>query len=150
MHGVDPQGLLDELSKLERLRQCDAGARRRRHPRFIVRGDAQLFEMDRPSSNDPPMMVMLRDLGRGGIGFVADRPQERGCTRRVRFMQRGYGIGEISIIVRHCRQVDQIHLVGCQICIENGMMFLLGVDPTTIKEGDSTAAAAYLPPGEVE
>ena len=155
MDDADPKGLLAELSKLEQLRRRSAGVRRRRHPRFIVRGDAQLLAMDRPSSNEPPLTVMLRDLGRGGLGFVADRTLDAGATRRIRVMQRGYGIGELSIIVRHCRRVkDQVYLVGCQICVDNGLMYLLGVDPTAIQEGDNpataAASAAFLPPGEVE
>ena len=154
MERADPRGLLAELSKLEGKRHQSPAAKRRRHPRYVVRGDAQLAEMDRPSSNEPPQTVMLRDMGRGGIGFISERPVDVGATKRLRVIQRGYGIGDLSVIVRHCGKVkDQVYLVGTQICIDNGLMYLLGVDPGELRDADAPdgepEAGDFLPPAEV-
>jgi len=151
----DPKELLDELSRLEGLRSGGGRTSRRRHKRFIVRGQAELFDTDSSSSGEPPVAIMLRDMGRGGLGFVADSSVDLGSVRRLRLTQRGYCIGETSLVVRHCSQVkDQIYLVGSQICLSNGLMFLAGVDPSMVEEGgtdaDAIASAAFLPPAEVQ
>jgi len=150
----DPNDLLAELSRLENLRSGDCKSRRRRHPRFVVRGQAELLSADCSSSNDEPLAVMLRDMGRGGLGFISDRPIGAGSLRELRFIQRAYRVGETNVVIRHCEQVkDQVYLVGCQVCLGNGLIYLLGVDPDAVGDGDGAAieadAAAFLPPGEI-
>lgn len=150
----DPNELLAELSRLENLRSGDGAARRRRHARFVVRGQAELLQADCSSSDDETLEVMLRDMGRGGLGFIADRPIGTGSLRELRFIQRAYRVGETNIVIRHCEQVkDEVYLVGCQVCLGNGLIYLLGVDPDALGDGDGPAmaadSAAFLPPGEI-
>ena len=138
----DPKDLLAELSRLERTRSDVTGASRRRHRRFTVRAYAELSETDRSFSNEPPATVMLRDMGRGGLGFVTDRPVEVGSLRQLRIVQHGYCVGEADIVARHCGKVtDHAYVVGCQVCLGNGLMYLMGVDPETVGDGDRRAAA---------
>ena len=149
----DPNELLEELTRLEKLRSGDGKSRRRRHPRFVVRGQAELLQADCLSPNDQPPSVMLRDMGRGGLGFIADSDIPADSLWELRFIQRAYRVGETNIVVRHCEQVnDNVYLVGCQVCIGNGLIYLLGVDPEAVGDGDGPAIepdAAFLPPGEI-
>ena len=150
----DPNDLLTELSRLENLRSGDSKSRRRRHPRFVVRGQAELLQADCLSANDEGLSVMLRDMGRGGLGFIADRPVAIDSVWELRFIQRAYRVGETNVVVRHCEQVkDEVYLVGCQVCMGNGLIYLLGVDPEAVGDGDGPAietdSAAFLPPGEI-
>jgi hypothetical protein len=109
--------------------------------RFVVRGDAELHKMECNRLEDYPIQVQLRDLGRGGVGFVSPIALEVNSTWRSEFHQRGYMIGQVCIIVRHCRAVrDGVFLIGSQICLESGMMYLLGINPEAVREGDSPAA----------
>ncbi len=154
MDRSDPNELLAELSRLENLRSGDSKSRRRRHPRFVVRGQAELLQAHCSTFNDDPVEVMLRDMGRGGLGFIADRPITAGSLRELRFIQRTYRVGEANVVIRHCEQVkDEVYLVGCQVCLGNGLIYLLGVDPDAVDDGDGPAieadSAAFLPPGEI-
>ena len=157
----DPKDLLAELSRLEQGRFGVTGpshnqsGSRRRHRRFAVRGYAELSETDRSFSNEPPVTVMLRDVGRGGLGFVTDRQIDVGSLRRIRFVQRGYCVGEADVVTRHCSEVtEHAYAIGCQICLGNGLMYLLGIDPETVGDGDGPDASVdsgeFLPPTDVE
>lgn len=151
MPTVPAQSLLAELRKLENLRHPDARTRRRRHPRFVIRGDAELSPMDRTRIGETPLLVMLRDAGRGGIGFVCDQPLETGTIWHLRLLQHGYGVGETPVSIRHCSQINpQVHLIGSQICLDSGLMLLLGVDPTQMrKESDPQDVMDFVAPNEV-
>jgi len=154
MSCADSRALLDELLKLEKLRSADSHQHRRRNQRFIVRGDAELLEMGRGRFTELPVIVVLRDMCRSGVGFVADRSLDIGSVWRLRLLQRGYDIAEVGVIIRYSQKVkDSVYLTGTQVCLRNGLIHLLGVDPTVVSEGDhptlSSAAAAFLPPSEV-
>lgn len=155
MGAPNPQSLLAELSALERLRDPSITGQRQ-FQRFVVRGDAELLPMDHSAVDEQPIHVLMRDLGRGGIGFISQKPLEAGSTWHCHFYQRGYVIGRQALIVRHCRQIqDGVFLIGAQFCVETGIMMMLGVNPAAIREGDrpvsvnDTDTAAYLAPGEV-
>lgn len=148
-----PRALLAELNRLEQLRDPNKIRGQRQYQRFVVRGDAKLTPMD-PHGGDESLPVQLRDVGRGGVGFVCQEPLEPLSTWRLSFLQRGYVIGQQGLIVRYCQPVaGGVFLVGAQFCIETGLLSLLGVDPATIHEGDRPTAVAdsatYLAPGEV-
>jgi hypothetical protein len=153
MNPSRPQSLLDELTKLENLRNPQSQAKRRQFQRYVVRGDAELVNMDRVEINEPHIHVMLRDISRCGMGFLTDSEIEVGSTWRLRLMQRRYVIADAPVVVRHRRAVNSVYLVGAQICCDNGLLFLMGVDPVAVREGDSptvtSASAAFLAPDDV-
>jgi hypothetical protein len=128
-----PTKLLKELEKLESLRQETSSHRRREDRRFVVRGDAKVVVLDYLSNEDVPSEVMLRDISRCGVSFLADRPIEVGAICRIRFIQQNYGVGETNVIIRCTREIEKhVHIIGCQICIKSGLMYLAGVDPPNI------------------
>jgi hypothetical protein len=153
-----PQALLAELAKLEALRNESRAATsgQRQYQRFVVRGDAELRSMDRTCLDAAPVAVLLRDLGRGGIGFVSPIELELSSTWQICFLHRDYVIGSQGVIVRHCRKVqDGVFLIGGQFCIETGLMSLLGIDPSAIRDADIATeldekpSNVFLPPSEV-
>ncbi|MCX5662113.1 MAG: hypothetical protein NTW19_20750 [Planctomycetota bacterium] len=154
MDSSGPQQLLAELAKLESLRNPQSEQKLRAYRRFVLRGDAELSDMERGPSNSGPIQVLLRDIGRGGVGFICPQPLELNSTWRIAFLHRGYAVGHQGIVIRHCREVQAgVYLIGTQFCIETGMMCLLGIDPAAIRDGDKPAKsnepALYLAPGEV-
>ena len=153
-----PQALLAELAKLEALRENNRTASgNRQFQRFVVRGDAELRSMDRTCLDAAPVPVLLRDIGRGGVGFVAPVELEVNSTWQICFLHRDYVVGTQGIIIRHCRKVqDGVFLIGSQSCLETGLIALLGVDPAAIRDADSATeggddepSTVFLPPSEV-
>jgi hypothetical protein len=153
-----PQALLAELAKLEALRESNrvAAGGNRQFQRFVVRGDAELRSMDRTCLDAAPVPVLLRDIGRGGVGFVAPVELEVNSTWQICFLHRDYVVGTQGIIIRHCRKVqDGVFLIGGQFCIETGLMSLLGIDPSAIRDADIATeldekpSNVFLPPSEV-
>ncbi len=137
----EPRELLQELQRLEELRDPGVIKSKRRFDRFIVRVDAELLHMDRSVPEQVPVPVLLRDLGRGGAGFVSPIPLEVDSTWHLAFLQNGYVVGRQGVVIRHCRPIrDAAFLVGAQFCIDSGLMALLGIHPGSIRDGaDSTS-----------
>lgn len=158
MSGRRPENLLAELSRLETLRDsaaCEVDSRQFR--RFVVRGDAELHPMSRARLDRAPLDITLRDIGRGGFGFVCQQAMPAGSNWRVCFLRHGYVVGEQAIMVRHCRPVSEgVYLIGAQFVIDTGLLTLLGIDPGAIHDEDTVDtlhndddAVNFLPPGEV-
>lgn len=140
--------LLNALNELEDLR-IEEALSRRGFQRFVVRGDAQLLPMDRNHLDPSPVEVQLRDISRGGIGFISTTEVDVNTSWRVVFYHHGFPVGEQGVVVRHCRQVDtQLYLMGGQFVLNSGILSILGIDPSQIDEDDRH----QLPPipGEFE
>lgn len=159
MAGRRPETLLAELNRLETLRNPGkAGDQQRQFNRFVVRGDAELHPMSRSRLDRSPIEIKIRDVGRGGLGFICHERVEPGSNWRVHFLQHGYVVGQQALIVRHCRPVSEgLYLVGSQFVADTGLLTTLGVDPGAILDGDSLeeqpgnddTAIGFLPPSEV-
>lgn len=156
MASNDPRQLVAALAKAEALRDTSQHKSGNRHyHRFVVRGDAELHPMDSDRLDRAPITAMLRDIGRGGVGFVVQQPLPPNSTWRMSFLNHGHVIGQQAIIIRHCRPfLDRVYLVGAQFCIETGLLCLLGVEPGAIAAGDQAGRehdgpVAFLAPGEV-
>ncbi|WP_432797874.1 hypothetical protein [Poriferisphaera sp. WC338] len=148
--------ILDELNKLERVRrQPSIDACQRQFERYVVRGEAELHPMNRTHLEATPITVQLRDLGRGGAGFISQQPISLGSSWRMCFLQHGYVIGSQPIIARHSHRVDNdLYLIGSQFVIETGLMTLLGIDPIKITQTENDITedlpnANFLPPADV-
>ncbi len=155
MASSEAQTLLEELGKLEDLRNPARCEGKRQFQRFVVRADAELTRMDRSNLEELPISILLRDLGRGGIGFVCSHAIEADSLWRVSFLQHGFAIAHMGMVVRHCRTVnDGIFLIGSQFCSDSGLLYQLGVNPQMVGEGDKPTAlgdeATFLAPSEVE
>lgn len=149
----EPYSLLATLNKLESLRSTSQSQGSRKFHRFVVRGDGELYPVDQASLDRAPVQVALRDIGGGGIGFIACQPFEPGAVWRIGFLSKGYVINQQATIVRHCQLVqDDVYLIGGQFCIEPGLMVCMGVAPSLV-EGDAAITQpgqdSFLAPGEV-
>lgn len=148
-----PALLLDELEKLESLRDDISGHHRRRDLRFVVRGNANLINLNPHRNQNIPTDAMLRDISRGGVGFLTDRSLDVGSVWRMQFIQQNYGIGETDVIIRFTREIEKhVHIVGCQICMQSGLLYLMGVSPPNIDSAtmDITPSDTFVAPEDVQ
>lgn len=150
-----PHVLLGELDRLESLR--DPGRQGlRTFRRFVIRGDAELHPMNRNRLDPTPIEIKLRDLSRGGLGFICSQPLPERSSWRVTFLQHGYVVGMQALMIRHSRQVsDGVYLVGGQFVIDSGLMITLGIPRSAMEESsaigpDEADSEEFLSPGEVE
>lgn len=140
MPNTEAQQLLDELNRLEDLRNPARCEGKRQFHRYVVRSDAELVRMDRSHTLETPIPVMLRDVGRGGIGFVCTDKLDNESLWQVNFLQHGFVIGHMGVIVRHCRTIsDDFYLIGGQFCSDSGLLYQLGVNPSVVEESDAPA-----------
>lgn len=135
--GTEARKLVQTLAELERLRESGGLNRQRQHRRFPIRADAELHPMDPGELSRASLEVKLRDIARGGAGFVTTAGLAVRSVWRLVLLTRGYAIGEIGLVVRHCREVSSgVHLVGGQFGIGTGFMAVLGVDPGKVARAD--------------
>lgn len=92
--------------------------------------------MEKRGVDTRPLPVLLRDIGRGGIGFVCEHELPQLSMWRAMFLQHDFHIGEQAIIIKHCRQVRKgVYLIGGQIILSSGALIQLGVDHGAIHGG---------------
>jgi hypothetical protein len=119
---------MDLLSRMESWRAEPILDSSRAFERFPVRGDATLERAQAPHAHVQLRHVMLRDLSRGGVGFLCDEQIEPGTVWRISFYDRGQKVGTQALIVRFCRLVqDGLYLAGGQFVIEPYLMLVLGI-----------------------
>ena len=151
------EALLAELSRLEKLREpAKRSQGQRQYDRFIVRADAELHPISRSRLDSTPIEIKLRDLGRGGLGFICPQDLPIHAIWRICFLHRGHVIGQQGITIRHCQLVgDRVYLVGAQFIIDTGLMILLGVDPGDLEDIDGLNicheqdGSRFVPPADV-
>lgn len=157
MAKLDARALLAVLDKQEESGQSDAKITLRQYHRWAVRGEAELYPLNSQERLDhAPTTIQLRDIGLGGMGFVASGPLAIHSLWQVAFSQHGYPMGRQTVIVRSCRKLDQgLYLIGSQFCIEVGLMCMLGIDPGKLRmhaiQQQATAMDedAFLPPDKI-
>lgn len=149
---TEPRDLIDVLGRMESWRREPSVDRKRAFRRFVVRGEATLEPIQAGTFIDPNPRAMLRDISRGGIGFLCDRKLQPGEIWRIRFENKGYIIGQQPLLIKFCRLVqDELYLTGGQFIIEPALMLELGVDGSDL-HGDmriidnTLNTAEFLPP----
>ncbi len=124
---AEPRDLVELLQRMEFWRQEPPVERQRAFRRFSIRGDASLEPIDTDMVSGP-IGAMLRDISRGGAGFVCEQFLHVGSTWRMTFKKDGFRIGSQPIVVRFCRLVqDGLYLVGAQFTTEPYLIHALGV-----------------------
>jgi hypothetical protein len=149
-----PCDLLDLLNDMESWRQDPEVERNRAYRRFPVRGDATLESLDASRLVRLPITVMLRDISRGGTGFICDRALTPGSVWRVGFNHKGFQIGSQPIVIRFCREVqDGLYLIGGQFVIEPAVMIMLGVNEEQlghdVRDREEPADTDFLDPDDM-
>jgi hypothetical protein len=135
-----PQVLLDHLARMEGLRDPTRAQAKRQFHRYVVRGDAELLEQEGSQLERTVLPILLRDIGRGGIGFVCGQDLLTNSTWRVSFVDHGYVMGEQTLLIRHCQRVaDNVYLIGGQFCAPGGLLCQAGVDPAILRQEDANA-----------
>jgi hypothetical protein len=150
-----PHSLLDELDRLEALRDADKVGQRR-FRRFVARGEVELHPTHRNRLDSTPINVQMRDLSQGGMGFLSPQPIDEGSSWRACFLREGYVIGEQAVVVRHCRQVNEsLYLIGVEFVIDTGLMVQLGVSPAELEQSqfapqdETQDTEAFKPPHQI-
>ena len=151
-----PEELLEELNRLEHVRITQDEYPGNRHfERHIIRGEAELHPMNRSKLDPTPIEIQLRDVGRGGLGFISQEDLSLGSTWRICFTKRGFVVGQQAIIVKYSHRVSSgVYLIGSRFIIDTGLLTLLGVNPATIDKEDSEIIEtnediSFLPPADV-
>lgn len=148
----EPLELLNELDRLKRLRQPQPDGQRR-FRRFPIRADAELHPLDPACPDRAPLEVKLRDISLAGVGFVCQQAVPINSHWRLCLFRRGYAVGSLALLVRHCKQVSSnLYLAGGQFCIEPGLLTLLDVPPSALsEEGKATADPSnFVSPRDVQ
>ncbi len=129
---AEPKDLLEVLSRMEFWKQEPPEQSKRQFRRFPVRCEALLRDMADPRDEQASITAMIRDISRGGVGFVTEQFIDPGTTWRVEFTSAGtdnpHVIGTQPIIVRYCRLVQiGLYLCGGQFVVEPYIMRAVGV-----------------------
>jgi c-di-GMP-binding flagellar brake protein YcgR len=118
------------LRELEALKRDGAWSIQRNAPRLDLRGEAELLAIDQKRPQDRPLAIQLRDISLGGFGFLCAEPIPIHSQWRALFMKHHLQVGQQTVRILHCREVREgVHLVGSQVCLENGLASLLGISP---------------------
>lgn len=146
-----PERLLSKLEELEGLRSDQRSGTRRRFARHVARGEAAVCELHVPCSGTGTIMVAVRDLALGGVGFVTNVRFDPESLWRMNFLLHHHPVASAVITVRHCRSVeDELFLVGAQVLLDPGIMLTMGVDHSAIGMSLSSAESSdFLPPSEI-
>jgi PilZ domain len=150
----DPRTLLAALSKLESIRDPSAGKNLRQYVRFVVRGEAELQPLERDRLDQRPVSALMRDLSRGGLGFVCQEELPVGSLWRAGFMHQDHVVTQQAMIIRHGRRVQEnLFLYGGQFVLDTATMVLQGIEPSKIRDGDQTQRNepnSFVSPSEVK
>jgi hypothetical protein len=149
---MSQMNLLHDLAEMERSRlRAPSGDSQRQFKRHVIRVEAKIFPVEDRSHEGAAIEVHLRDVSRGGVGFVCRQELELGSKWRLEFQQNRYAIAEQNIMVRHCGQVrSNLYLCGAQFIASAGLLTLLGVPAADLlAEAEEESPQAFLQPGEV-
>lgn len=126
---ADPTQIVEVLARLESAPAAKLEPEHRLFTRFPVRAEATLESVEDLSSQRMRIAAMVRNVSRGGVGFVADQPLAMGSIWRVSFERRGREIASQAIAVCFCKQIEEgIYLLGGQFVVEPSLLLMLGVD----------------------
>jgi len=148
-----PTRLVEVLEQLESEADHGIGAQQRRFRRFSVRAQAQLESVHSWSDAPERVSAMVRNISRGGVGFVAERSMPLGSVWRMAFERKGRQVGSQLIVVLYCRQIHEgTYMIGGQFIVEPALMLMLGVEDAALNDdiriGDvpDREAADFSPP----
>jgi len=155
---ADPTQIVEAIARLEAKSEGHPGIEHRLFTRFDVRTEAWLEPIEDLVERKRPIEVMVRNISRGGVGFVASRPLNVGSVWRIVFMRRGRQIASHTIALRFSQPIeDHIHLAGAQFVVDPALLLTLGVDEAQLSRDirydprrAGAADADFAPPDEAE
>lgn len=129
----DPNQWLASLNELEARSNPDADRNHRLFKRYPIRAEAELTPMSRNGLSQDSIMVQIRDLGRGGVGFLSEQPLTIHSMWQMTFLTNGYSVASQGIMVRHNSPVQGgAHLIGAGFILGTGTLVAMGIDPGEI------------------
>lgn len=132
----EQKNLMNVLTKLDAGRCDPAVETQRRFRRYSIRGEARLEALDE-RGGDESVLVQLRDISYGGLGFLISRFVEPNTNWRIRFILHDRVFASQSLSIRFCRMIDTgFYLVGAQYIIEPFVLSLLGVAEERLRGDD--------------
>lgn len=147
--------VLKQLDRLEELRDpVGPRSKQRLFRRYVARGDAELRPMSHTQIDHAAIEVKVRDVSRGGIGFLTEQPLPENSTWELALLECGYATATQPIVIRHCQPVaDRLYLIGGQFIAATALMLSLGIEPSRLRDDESRGASSdvdsFLPPSEV-
>jgi len=157
MEDNTPDNILSELTRLENMRQGAANSAQRQFKRYAIRGDALLISAEVADTHHDGIEIHLRDVSRGGVGFLCDRELEANTCWNIIFYHQGLQIAQQPIVVRHSQAINNgLYLIGSMFCAEAGLLALLGVNASDLhasedvgQDNDGEDGGNFLAPGDV-
>lgn len=148
---ADPTRLVEILAQLESDANDGAGAEQRRFRRFSVRAQARLEPVEGRSGELESVAAMMRNVSRGGVGVVAERPLPLGSVWRITFERKGRQVGSHLIVVLYCRRIQEgAYMLGGQFIVEPALLLMLGVDDAALSDDIRLGESAATDVGEAE
>ncbi|MEM6393127.1 MAG: PilZ domain-containing protein [Planctomycetota bacterium] len=153
----NPDEILARLDHLEGQTQADDMQTRRSFRRHPIRAEARLHPVNRLVTEDAVEDIQLRDVGRGGIGFLCKHPLPLNSLYRVDLLNQGYTLSSLEVLVRHVHALsDGLYRIGATFVIQSSLLLELGVSRDSL-EGDIVHEGSqdeidgddFLPPCEV-
>ncbi|MEM1211412.1 MAG: hypothetical protein AAGI68_03855 [Planctomycetota bacterium] len=152
-----PDEILARLHQIEGQAHASDMQTRRSFLRHTVRGEARLFPVSRMITEESIQDIQLRDVGRGGIGFLCQHPLPLNSLYRIDLLNQGYTLSSVEVLIRHVMPLsDGLYRIGATFVIQSSLMLELGVpkdalDADIINEASPEALESdeFLPPGEV-
>ncbi len=152
--------LVDALSKIEKWRGKPASLRKRRFTRFGVRGTGLLVNAvaAASASEHTSLSIQLRDISRGGVGFLHSEPLRVDYSYRLLLTDQGLVLASLPLFVRYCQQIEKsAYLIGGEFGIEASMLAAIGVPVRDIASNDvpedslnTDAGGDFIDPDQVE
>lgn len=135
------QDLQAALKRLDAARHAPEGQPQRRFQRFSVRSIARLWPGHADSNPAPPNEVQVRDISRGGIGFLASEPLPLGRFWQLQMLDSGVTIATVPAYCRHCHKImEGAYLIGAEFGVPANILLSLGVTADEIAHADEAEA----------
>lgn len=152
-----PKDILSRLDTLERHVRAKDTQTRRSFQRHSVRGEARLFPVSRFVTQDSVEDIQLRDIGRGGIGFLCRHALPLNALYRVDLLNQGYTLSSVEVLIRHVTPLsDGLYRIGATFIIQSSLLLELGVSKDALERDivsesspNEIAGDDFLPPAEV-
>lgn len=136
---------VETLEAQQRDQEARATGGERRFSRFGARGEARILRDD-PTDPRPTLVGMIRDISRGGVGVITNRPLRPGETAHLELRSGRLVAAVVPGVCRHCREVTATaHLVGMEFAAESALLLALGVPAEAIASTDLSETAIPAP-----
>lgn len=124
----EPRNLVEVLGRLRDDIPEELHPEKRRFVRYSMRQSALLEPLNPLDSRRDPLIVNIREMSLGGVGFISHEVIPVDTHWRFRFIDEKLFTGSQPAYICYCGKVqDGLYQVGAQFTIEPNMLRILGV-----------------------